>query len=679
MVRHLLILIIFTFSLVGCGGTDTKSQSTLTSSINNELISPTFQESISSKTPTLTPTPELRVSAGDASLFNGDYQLARQEYQNAYSASNDEIVRASALWGLGRVEYLSGYFDQSLQYLSELITNYPGTKYANLGYFVMAQSYDALHRFSEAASAYSQFLSTNPGVIDSYILEVRGDSLANNGDFSDALVAYQESLKNQRAGETFTLEIKIAKMFSSIGDTVSSLAIYNDIATRATNDYLRAQMDFLIGQTFLNQGQAEEAYPYFLDTVSKYPIAYDSYSALVSLVDANIPVDDFERGLVDYFAGQYGVALDVFNRFLLNHPEHDGSVLHFLALINRANGEYQQAIDYWTDLIGNYPDNRYWESAWDERAYTLWGYLEDFNGAAESLLTYATKFPENSNAPYYLNSAARIQERGGFLEDAANTWQKLVYDYSTSDLVPDALFNAGVCLYRLADYNRSIVIFQKGLILSNLATDQSRSYFWIGKTQQALRDFNSAQNSFQLAASLDPTGYYSERARSIILGNPIFDYHQTYDLSVDFDSERAEAEAWIRITFGLPPETNLSGFDSIAQDNRIIRGTKLWELWLFDLARLEFDDFRISVAEIPIDSYRLTNYMVELGLYRVAIDSSRQLLRLAGLQTYTQMLTAPRFFNHINYGLYFKDLVVQNSEEFKFDPLFIFCLITQES
>ena len=98
---------------------------------------------------------------------------------------------------------------------------------------------------------------------------------------------------------------------------------------------LKAQMDFLIGQTYLTQGQANQAYPYFLDTVSKYPLSYDSYSALVSLVDAGVPVDDFERGLVDYFAGQYGVALDAFNRYLINHPEHDGTVLHFLALIMR--------------------------------------------------------------------------------------------------------------------------------------------------------------------------------------------------------------------------------------------------------------------------------------------------------------------------------------------------------
>jgi len=675
----MVMALILAFILMGCSGSGIPIQSTITPSITQTIYTSTSFVPDPSKTPTLTPTPEIRVSKGDKALFNGDYQLARQEYQNAYSASNDEMVRTGALWGLGQVEYLSGNFSQSLAYLNQLISSFPNSTFTKRGYFILGQCYDALLRFPEAATAYSEYLSSNPGVIDAYVQEIRGDSLAKSRDYSNALAAYQVALQSQRVGDTFQLEIKIAKMNIAIGNIATGLSIYDDIATRTTNDYLRAQMDFLIGQTYLAQGQADQAYPFFLDTVSKYPLSYDSYSALVSLVDASVPVDDFERGLVDYFAGQYGVALDAFNRYLINHPGHDGTVLHFLALIMRENGEYQQAIDNWTNLINNYPENRYWESAWDERAYTLWGYMEDYKGAAESLLDFTIKFPAHSSAPYFLNSAARIQERGNQLEDASNNWQQLAVVYSTSDLVPDALFNAGISLYRLAAFDRALIVFQKDLILSNLTADQARAYLWIGKTQQALTDDNAAQQSFQLAASLDPTGYYSERARSIILGKPNFDPPLTYNLSYNIVSERAEAEAWIRITFKLPPETDLSGVSSLASDSRFIRGTALWELGLYDLARLEFEDLRKSIAENPIDSFRLANYLVDLGLYRVAIESSRQLLMLAGLQTYTQMLTAPRYFNHINYGAYFEDLVVPFAEEFKLNPLFLFSVITQES
>jgi len=671
--------IILPIIFIGCSGPGITIYETQISSITQAISNTTTPIQIPTSTPIPTPTPEIRVLEGDKSLFNGDYQQARSEYQNAYKSSNDDRVHASALWGLGRVEYLSGNYDQSLAYINQLIMNFPNSPLTKRGHFLSGQCYDALQRYSEAATAYSDYLASNNGIVDAYIQEFRGDSLYNSGDYSTALSAYQASLQSPRIGDTIQLEIKIARTYSLIGDIASSLSTYEDIAARTTSDYVKAQMDFLIGQTYLVQGQADQAYPYFLDTVSKYPLSYDSYSALVVLVEAGIPVDDFERGLVDYFASQYGVALDAFNRYLINHPDHDGTVLHFLALIVRENGEYQQAVDLWTNLIDNYPDNRYWESAWDERAYTLWGYMEDYQGAANSLLEFAKKFPTNSSAPYYLNSAARIQERDSHFQDAADIWQQLAVDYSTSDLVADALFNAGISLYRSSDYNQALNMFQKDLILSNLIEDQTRAYLWIGKTQQALNDNNSAQQSYQLAASLDPTGYYSERARSLITGSSNFEAPKAYNLKYDTEREKADAEAWIRITFKLPPETDLSGMGNIGSDSRFVRGTELWELGLYDLARLEFEDLRISVSEDPLDSYRLTNYLVDLGLYRVAIETSRQLLKLAGLETYTQMLTAPRYFNHINYGIYFKELVVPYAEEFKFDPLFLFSVITQES
>ena len=104
------MVLLIALVLMGCSGSGTPIQSTITPSIAQETSTPTSLVPLPSSTPTLTPTPEIRVSEGDRSLFNGDYQLARQEYQNAYSASTDEKVRSGALWGLGRVEYLSGYF-----------------------------------------------------------------------------------------------------------------------------------------------------------------------------------------------------------------------------------------------------------------------------------------------------------------------------------------------------------------------------------------------------------------------------------------------------------------------------------------------------------------------------------------------------------------------------------------
>jgi hypothetical protein len=42
-----------------------------------------------------------------------------------------------------------------------------------------------------------------------------------------------------------------------------------------------------------------------MDSVDNFPTAYDSYVGLVRLVNAGVPVDDFQRGLVDFNAAAY--------------------------------------------------------------------------------------------------------------------------------------------------------------------------------------------------------------------------------------------------------------------------------------------------------------------------------------------------------------------------------------
>jgi soluble lytic murein transglycosylase len=75
----------------------------------------------------------------------------------------------------------------------------------------------------------------------------------------------------------------------------------------------------------------------------------------------------------------------------------------------------------------------------------------------------------------------------------------------------------------------------------------------------------------------------------------------------------------------------------------------------------------------------LANYLLDLELYYPAIISSRQVLTLAGMNTQSQTLAAPAYFNHIRYGLYYMDLVSSSAQQYGFDPLFLQSVMRQES
>jgi soluble lytic murein transglycosylase len=69
---------------------------------------------------------------------------------------------------------------------------------------------------------------------------------------------------------------------------------------------------------------------------------------------------------------------------------------------------------------------------------------------------------------------------------------------------------------------------------------------------------------------------------------------------------------------------------------------------------------------------------LELGLYDLAIRSSRQILDLAGLDD-AGTLSAPRYFNLIRFGPYFGDLILPEALAAGLDPLFLLSVVRQES
>ena len=177
---------------------------------------------------------------------------------------------------------------------------------------------------------------------------------------------------------------------------------------------------------------------------------------------------------------------------------------------------------------------------------------------------------------------------------------------------------------------------------------------------------------------VDPTGYYSERAKDMLLAQDPFTPPLEYDLSIDVEAERREAEDWIITIFGLPEGTNLSDPGPLFEDDRFRRGNEFWRLGLYEQARIEFEELRSELEMDPANSYRLANHLHELGLYRTAIFAARQVLTQAGMDD-AETMSAPIYFNHLRFGPYYRELIMPVSEAYNFHPLLLFSVVRQES
>ncbi|NWF63375.1 MAG: tetratricopeptide repeat protein [Chloroflexi bacterium] len=635
-------------------------------------------------TPTITPTPQpvVRVVQGDLALFHGDYDAALLQYQVALQDSPDPLVRASATWGEARIYYAQGRYNETLTALQTLMTEYPQAPQSAQAYFLQGFVYYRLENYSAAADSWQTYLTLRPGALDAYVYELRGDALYNALNYTEAINAYKAAIQAPSLSDDTMLDLKVAGTHKQLGEYETAIALYDGIIGRASSDYIKAQALYEAGLANQAQGQNAEALERYRFAVENYPLSYYSYLSLVALLDAGGTASDFDRGLVDYFAGQYDVGIAAFDRYLQsNPPENDGSAYYYRALSKSSLAQYDAALADYDSFIANFSAHPKWSDAWGEKAFIQWAQKGDYTGGAQTLLEFVSLAPTASQAADYLMSAARIYERDGQYDNAIETWSRVTLEYPGSQQASYAAFLIGIVEYRRGNYQPALDTFKRSLALSITEEERTRALLWIGKSYKILGDENAALDAWREGQNLDPGGYYSERAHDLLNERLPFEGGSSLTLSVDYTRERADADAWMRLTFNLGSDMDLNGLGALEADPRIIRGREYFNLGMYEEARLEFEDLRneLETLQDAVGSYRLANYLLELGMYRSAIFSARQVLTLAGLDEQSESMMAPVYFSHIRYGLYYSDLVIPMAQNTGFDPLFIFSVIRQES
>jgi soluble lytic murein transglycosylase len=631
-------------------------------------------------TPTVTPTPIpsewLRIA--EETLYQGDFNQAIQNFQNAYDRAPDSEIRTSALFGLARAYYQQDDCSSTLGYLDQLIQNDPNSQQASYAVYYKAKCQEFNGDHLQAADSYAQFRYQFPGILDAYLYELEGDARSNAEEYSGAILAYQSALASIPAGDSDSLNLKIGQSYLSASNYTEAIRAFLALYDSTQNDYTKATANLLAGQAYIALGLPDQAYARFQDSVLNFPRSYDAYTGLVQLVNDGIPVDDLSRGIVDYYAGQYGYGLDAITRFISNTPETDATPYFYRALCLRAMEQSEAAISDLDFIVQNYSGDRFWAPAWDEKAYTQWVNLGNYRDAAQTLLDFVARVPDAVEAPQFLFDAGRIQERGGLLGEAALTWGRLINEYPSANPSYRALFLSAVTNYRLGNLDQALLDFQRLVVLATDDESQSGGHFWIGKTQQTKGETASALSSWETAATLDPTGYYGIRSVEKILNQAPLTSSAGYDLGFELEAERDLAEDWLRTTFNIPTEVDLDAITTLEQDAPFKRGSLYWNMGEYQLADAEFEELRLFYSSDAMNSFRLLGYLVEKRMTRAAVFTSRQILSMANMSD-ESTLSAPVYFNHIRFGPYFRNLVLEQANNESLDPLVLFSLIRQES
>ncbi|MFU8827284.1 MAG: tetratricopeptide repeat protein [Brevefilum sp.] len=677
--RKLLLAALLILSLIACSGpvdqpAVDQTRPTLALATLAPAVTPT-------PTATLPPPPEIMVSEGDFALFVGDYQTAISDFQNAIARSNDSQITAQAQFGLGQAFFNQGEISTALTHFRQASQGADPVTAARAQY-MLGRTFTILERYEEALAAYQAYLDQRPGLIDARLHELRGDLFTTLSDHPSAIAAYQEAYLADPSGGNDALAANIARAYQSSGDEATALALYTDLYNIAINDYTKAQMALLIGRIYLAQGEDQQAYAILQESVQNYPFAFDAYTALVILVQDGVPVNEYQRGLINYNMGNYVLAIEAFERYLAEAPEFLGdAALYYQGLATRALGEqenYQAAIAMWEQLIDAHPTSSHYVDAWQSIEFTQWAYLGDHEASAETSLNFVAQRPEAPEAPNFLFRAGRSYERADLLREAAETWARVASEYPASTETFQSTYFAGIALVRLSLWDEAQAQFSRALVLTSEPSELAAAHLWIGKCQQAKGEISAALDSWKIAQTANPFGHYSIRAEDLLIGRDPFYQPLSYELDPDLTPYLPEAEAWLRQTFDLPPETNLESPGLLAYDPRFQRGLELWALGDYPSGRAEFDLIRQEFAQDPAQTFRLIPALVEIGLYRSALAASTQLLRLAGLER-GDALSGPEFFSRVRFGAYYLDWVQPAAQAEGISPLLLLSVMRQES
>ena len=635
-------------------------------------------------TPTPTPEPQELVHLGDDALFVGDYNAAYQFFQRTLTQTNDPLIQVESQLGMGRALFLQDQFGLALDQFRKAAQSMDPAVASRANY-MMGVTYTQLQRYDDALNAYQAYLEAQPGLLDSRIHMLRGDLLTKLGVYQEAITEYEESYRTHPSGGTDALAVQIAVAYETAGQVDTALLLYQNILDTTSNDYIKAQMDLLIGQIYLKRDEPDLAYLYLQDAVDSVPYAYDAYTALVILVEAGVEVNEYQRGLINYYVGNYALAIEAFDRHLASGAESSSdAALYYKALAVRSlksgdpETQSQNAIALWEQLIIDYPGSAYLIDAWEDVEFTLWAYLGKPQQAAERALEFVAQRYDSPQAPDFLFLAGRSYERAGMLREAADTWSRIADEYPSSEQTFRGVFFAGITLVRLGDWAGARTQFDRALVLGTEPDQLAAAYFWIGKCQEAEGDISAALDTWKQAQLADPFGHYSIRAEDLLIGRPLFSAPLSYTLDPDLTPYRLEAEAWLCQTFNQPLDTNLESPGLLAHDPRFRRGSELWALGEYEAAKSEFESMRAEFSTDPAQTFRLIPSLVDLGLYRSALVASTELLKLAGLEG-AAALEAPEFFSRIRFGAYYLDWLLPIADDEGFSPLLVLSIIRQES
>lgn len=634
-------------------------------------------------TPTATPTllPGERLASALAAKRNGDYELAASELRSLLSGTAKEEEISESLYELAICEFLAHNYDATHETLEHFLEQYPTDHRAVAAHYYLGETLAALGQSQTAIDHYRHYLEGQDVLADLVYTRI-GDNYVALRDYSNAIASYEQAiLHTTDLGQQYDLREQIGLTFSLSERYDSAIESFRSVIDLSTNVYRLARLWYLIGETHRLAGRNDDALAAFEQATLVDPQPGYAYAALVELVDAGAKVDEYRRGLIDYYAESYAAAVGAFYRYIESTPDYSGDAHYYIAHSYLLAGSYDLAVQEAERAIASHRDNTHWGDLWFIRAQAL-ASQDRTTDAVAAYLEFADTHPEHALAPRAYWEAAWLLERQGQYGDAAGLYTAHADRYTNDDNSPLARFRAGICKYRDGDPDAAIAAFRELVATYPSARVARGGEYWLGKLLWQQGTGQEANAILFALAEKHPRDYYGLRAAHMIENqgqsaswpSPSPDLYLTQEQQ----REQREAEDWLLgWAASDEKEDDLQIMQPIiAEDRRFRRGMELLTISRQDRASEEFESLRQDIGSSAVALYQFALLMRDLRMYASSLRATIDLIVLA---PESSVLDMPLFVQRLAFPVYYSDLVLSESQTYQLDPLVMFALIRQES
>jgi len=639
-----------------------------------------------SPTPTApTPQPSAQLEAALRYQTNGDYNQAIATYLALLEDNPTPEQARLARYRLAESYLLNREYVAAADAWKTFIADYPDDGRLPSARLMAARANHAANECGQAIPYYQAYLASNTVLAD-MVYEWLGDCHAADGRLEEAIAAYRQALATtDDKSVQVNLREKIAGAYLALEDYSAAVAEYDAILNIARIDYYRAKIEYLAGQALAAAGDTEGAHARYRRAVDNYPNAEHAYLSLVELVDAGVEVSEFQRGLVDYYAGAsypdaYGAAIRAFDRLLTTAPaEKADEALYRKALAQRAIDQPEAALKTLEALIVGHPKSALVPHAWWEKGATL-DVMGQNDAAVKTYQDLAAFFPADDLAPKALWQAAKLREGEGAYPEAARLYEQVQANFPAFEDADEALWQAGLAHYRAGDRQKAIAGWQALLDKYPKSSYRSKSLYWLGKLG-AKPASQGAHGYWEQLVAAYPRTYYALRVEQIRSGESLT-ATRLITAAVEpppWDAAQASSEIldWLRSWTQVPTNTNLLTLPvTLTRRSDFRRGEALLAIGLRHEALGAFDGVRAAAWDDPLALAQLTLFFRERGLHGLA---ARAASRLAGLWSKGTIRGAPLVVQRLAYPLVYADLLSEEAQAYNLDPLLLAALIRQES